>query len=309
MGRERAAPGACARIEAMTRRAAALARRAVAASPALRRVVKSDPVQSVIRRQRAMRAVRPARAFALNELTRASRPATYELRAQPGLRVCVRHGTRDVEILNEIFGATGGRLAYEPPPAVRSRLRGPIEVVDLGGNVGLFGVDALRRWPGSRIESFEPDPANAAVLRTTAAANAGAGSWTVCEAAVSNQAGRARFETGQFSESRLAGPDGAPSGAGAPATADVAVVDLFARRVPFDLLKIDIEGGEWPILGDPRLAELPAQAIVMEWHRHACPRVDAHAAACDALTRAGYAIVEDAPAPHLRNGMLWAMRA
>jgi len=46
------------------------------------------------------------------------------------------------------------------------------------------------------------------------------------------------------------------------------MLDVFAllsgRSV--DILKLDIEGSEYPILGDPRFAVLQPRCLVMEWH-------------------------------------------
>ena len=55
---------------------------------------------------------------------------------------------------------------YEPPHPVVSVLREapqPLEIVDLGANVGLFGAFALGRFRDARIVGFEPDEANAEV--------------------------------------------------------------------------------------------------------------------------------------------------
>ena len=79
----------------------------------------------------------------------------------------------------------------------------------------------------------------------------------VVDAAVSNRVGQMRFVTGRFSESRAARDD--------ESAIAVPTVDLFDQP-PVDLLKMDIEGGEWPILEDARLPGLAARAIVMEWH-------------------------------------------
>ena len=50
------------------------------------------------------------------------------------------------------------------------------------------------------------------------------------------------------------------------------MVDVFATlEGHVALLKIDIEGAEWAILEDPRLAALDAEAIVLEWHAMGCP--------------------------------------
>ena len=52
----------------------------------------------------------------------------------------LRHRSRDMDILNEIFIAG----TYSPPAGIEA-LR-PLRALDLGGNVGLFGAFALHVW-------------------------------------------------------------------------------------------------------------------------------------------------------------------
>jgi FkbM family methyltransferase len=264
---------------------------------------------------RAAQVLRPAARFLACE-RRFGAVGGYAI-AGSGLTVHLRHGSRDVAIFNEIFAA--GRESYEPPAEVAAVLGslGPLSVGDLGANIGLFGVFALGRWPVASMRSFEPDPANAALLRATIAANDAAARWELVSAAVSNAHTTARFETGMLSESRLAAEGDVSvsnatarrAEAGAVATIDVPVVDLFAQP-PVDLLKIDIEGAEWAILGDARLASYPARAIVLEWHRRMCPALDAQGAARELLEAAGYEAIDvdrDAT-PSSVNGVMWGLR-
>lgn len=261
-----------------------LARAAINANGPLRAAVKSKPVQHVIQTGRAARLVSPAPVFALGQFTRRSR--RYEL--GDGTRVLLRHRTRDVPILVEIFG----RGTYQPP--ARVDLAGPIRVLDLGGNIGLFGAYALQRWNVRELVSYEPDPANYALLEVTARA----ARWKTEHVAVSERAGTMRFLTGQCSESREAQ-------AGEPGGIDVPMVDVF-QDGPCDLLKMDIEGGEWPILADPRLAGF-ARVIVVEWHAVGSPDpTDAFNDARRLLSDAGYVNQADMPREHDGNGVLWA---
>ncbi len=297
--------------------AASIARRAVRTSPAARTLVGSPPLRRAIGAGRAARALRPAGRFLLGEAharTAERYPGRYRIRGTD-LVVHLRHRSRDIEIFVEIFAP--GRMSYEPPPAVAAVLDalGPLRISDLGGNIGLFGLYALRRWPVLSLRSFEPDPANAALLRATIAANRAVGRWELEQVAVSAAEGMARFETGLLSESRLAAGGGAPGDCAA--TIDVAVADFFAQP-PVDLLKIDIEGGEWAILGDPRLADHPARAIVLEWHQRLCPGPKARHAARALLEVGGYEAIEQGRDTRgaggndgegsAANGLMWALR-
>ncbi len=282
-------------------------------APLLGTVIGSEPVQHVVWTVRAARAVREPVHFALAQLL-TSRTASYELRGS-GLTVELRHGTRDVDIFKEIFGTGYAHNSYDPPPQVEALLDAASEpaVLDLGGNIGLFGAYVLGRWPRARMTSFEPDPTNLPLIRRTIAANRLEDRWRLEAVAVSNEAGELPFVSGLFAESQLAGlertaerpPDSASLESGHTVT--VPVVDLLAQDTRADLMKMDIEGGEWPILGDPRLAQLGARAIVLEWHADGAPDPDAHAAALRLLAAAGYVEVHETE-DFGHRGVFWAWR-
>ena len=85
-------------------------------------------------------------------------------------------------------------------------------------------------------------------------------------------------------------------------------MDLYGETGNVDLLKIDIEGGEWRILSDSRLAALKARVIVMEWHERGSPSPNPHDSAVSLLEGGGYTIVEDRLSAHRQNGVVWAAR-
>jgi FkbM family methyltransferase len=284
-------------------RAGRVARGWIERSGSVRRVVKSDPVQDQIMTARALTVVRDRSRFLRGQLAGRG-TARYELRRRPGV-FHLRHGSGDVAILNKIFARDPALSSYEPPPPVAARLdaaRAP-RILDVGANIGLFGVYALGRWPDARITSFEPDPDNFRVLDLTVGANQREGSWDDVPVAVSNADGELRFAPGDGAKSHLSptAPD--------ERTITVPAVDFFDRLGEgVDLVKMDIEGGEWQILADPRLATAPVRVIRLEWHTLLCPRDDARAAAIDLLEAAGFANVVDGDRRHPRNGVLWAWR-
>jgi FkbM family methyltransferase len=212
----------------------------------------------------------------------------YRLAERPAVSVLVRHTTPDLGVLDEVFGAR----IYAPPRSLGI----PRRVLDLGGNVGLFGAWALTRWPSAQITSVEPDPHNLDVLERCVAANAGR--WRVVAAAASTSAGELRFSAGRFACSAVA-EDG---------TLRVPAVDVLPWLARADLAKVDIEGGEWELLGDPRLAMTGPPALVLEYHPHRCPGADTRAEAVGLLEGAGY-VVDAVRARPDGVGMLWAFRA
>lgn len=210
---------------------------------------------------------------------------------------CLRHGTRDVGIFSEIFIAG----EYDPPPAVAERLASlgrPPRILDLGANIGLFAASCRERWPGTHVVSVEPDPENLELLRRTAADS---NEVEVIAACACERDGSVHFVAGQFAESHVADPDCTEE------TIEVPCVDALRLAATADLVKIDIEGSEWEILADPRLATIDAQALVMEWHEERCPHPDPPAAAHAALRAAGFEVLTE-HRPVASNGTVWALR-
>jgi FkbM family methyltransferase len=289
------------------------ARNAIDSVAPLRTVVKSRAGQHLIQTARGAKVLRePLRFVALQ--FGPPRMAGYRLR-DSGLKIFIRHQTRDVNILNEIFGGTAGRHSYEPPTVVGAMLdANPAPaVLDLGANIGLFGAYVLSRWPGASIQSFEPDPTNLRLLTHVIAANELERRWSVADVAVANRAAEMSFAAGLFADSHLtvdadagvARGDSAAHGGGHTIT--VRAVDIFAQDHDVDLLKMDIEGGEWAILADGRLANLKADVLVLEWHTSGCPEPDARSCAIRHLRVAGYSGLQEVESGQ-NDGLLWAWR-
>jgi FkbM family methyltransferase len=246
------------------------------------------------------RTVRQSPAFFVRELMRPQGTYTYKLR-DSGLRVIVRHQGIDAATLSEVFY----QRFYEPPEAVSGALGEPAMIVDLGANVGLFGAFAAHRWPTATILAFEPDPDNAAVHRRTIAANDGlARRWTLSEAAAGARDGLVAFAAGLDVDSHVVDEPGSAQGS---RSIEVEMRDVLPLLADADLVKMDIEGGEWDVLLDPRFAKRPPRAIVLEYHPRNSPRADTRAAVVEALTIAG---LEVAPIWHREDGhgMIWGRR-
>jgi FkbM family methyltransferase len=242
------------------------------------------------------RTVRSSVAFFARESLGRGGLFVYRVRHN-GLRTPIRHGTGDVVTLGEVFH----ERYYRPIPEVEQVLHRVDNIVDLGANVGLFGIFAATRWPEAEILAFEPDPANAAVHERTIAINELGERWKLIRAAAAARDGRAAFVAGGIALSHLA-----DDGGGEP-TIEVAVQDVLPRLADTDLLKVDIEGGEWAILGDPRFRAAPPRVLVLEYHPYLCPGPDARGAAESALAAAGLH-VQSLWHRDDGHGMLWAWR-
>lgn len=149
-----------------------------------------------------------------------------------GAQFQIRHGTTmDAFTFKEIFV----RQAYAVPEQVRDRLpKRPLRVLDLGGNIGLFGLWASRTLPVDRIIAVEADPDNASIYRRLIHANGF--DWTLVEACAAASEGTVMFATGSENAGAIA-----EDGDGTP----VPSVDVLPLMQDADLTKIDIEGAEW----------------------------------------------------------------
>jgi FkbM family methyltransferase len=226
------------------------------------------------------RVVRESPAFAARELSGRHIESVYRVR-ESGLRAVVVHGTADAHSLDQAYYAR----AHEPPEAVLKVLREldhPPRALDLGANIGIWGLWFHGRFPGAHVVALEPDPENVARHRRQAELNGLESSWEVIEAAAVRSDGPVSFTVGKATNGRVSESESED-------TASVPGRDTFALLEDLDLLKIDIEGGEWAILADPRAAELAVPVVMLEYHAHGAPG-DPEVAARAALERAGYTV-------------------
>lgn len=277
-------------------RAAQWARGAIYRFGPLRRLVKSELGKNLVYTLRVSREVKRPLAFALGEM-QADGVATLVLRRSE-MTVHVRRRSGDLVMLHQILG----RDIYLPPPEVEERLAqvdGPLRAADLGGNVGFFTMRLLERYPDSLIYAVEADPHNAALFARTLETNRLKEQVELAEAAASNRPGAVEFAAGNFFQSRVVDGEGAD-------TVLVQMIDVLPRLADRHLIKIDIEGSEWPILLDERFRNLEAVALAMEWHAHGCPSADPRAAAENALVEAGFTVRHSSSDADC--GTLWAWR-
>ena len=76
-----------------------------------------------------------------------------------------------------------------------------------------------------------------------------------------------------------------------------------------DLLKMDIEGGEWLILEDPRFRASPPHALVLEYHPRGPSDGGAHGRVRSLIGDAGLTQTATIFRRDDGHGMLWAWRA
>ena len=269
-------------------------------SAVLQRITADPRVMPLTARVICARLVRETPRFLAGELLRPPGIHVYRLRA-PDVRVAVRHRSFDAATLAEVF-RNGW---YAPPPAVAERISQARTILDLGANVGMFGAFAVTRWPAAEVVAYEPDPANATVHERAIAANGLQARWRLVRAAAGARDGEVGFAAGHGASSHLAGVPGAGSAA---ATIAVPIEDVLGLVAAADLVKMDIEGGEWEILLDPRFAAAPPRALVLDYHAAGCPTDDPGGAALAALAAAGMHTQQLWHDAASGVGMAWAWR-
>lgn len=244
--------------------------------------------------------VREPWSYVWRELRPRQSVGRYKLR-RGSVRVVLRHHTDDTGVFAEIFRADFYALPARVVSELRSRGR-EATFADFGANVGLFSAWVLAHFPAARLIAFEPDPTTLVQLREVMALNGAPGQWTLIPECVSNADGVVAFAASGSSTSHVTEPDSAD------ANAEVRVCDAFRHLDAVDVLKMDIEGGEWRILLDPRWKNVSVEVVLMEYHPEGCPTSDARKLARELLRSAGY-VVEDIAHNAAGHGMLRAMRA
>lgn len=225
--------------------------------PLLRRVAGTN---RLVRAARAARLLKhPVRFVGDEAVRRDGRARRWTLRDRPG-SVVLRSGTGDFDIFDEIFRAS----AYEPPSDLLPVLESTAQIADLGANIGLFSAWASARFAEARLILVEPDPGNIEVLKLCWEGTPDPARWELIEAAAGARTGAIHLAAGRHQLSRLLTDEEA---ARDDRAIEVPMVDVFPLVTEADLIKIDIEGGEWEILADGRMASLAARAIVLEYHR------------------------------------------
>ena len=142
-------------------------------------------------------------------------------------------------------------------PAIK--VSGTVRVLDIGANVGAFSIFAAYKWPGCIVHSYEPDPKNFKYLSR----NCDGWSFPHNQAVGLGDTATLYFGRNGLCGSTFAEPEGS--------TGSVEVECLDASLLPeADIVKIDCEGAEWPILyTSQRLHQVDAifgEYLMVEYH-------------------------------------------
>jgi len=219
------------------------------------------------------------------------RPVTVKLRS--GERLSLRPPpAEDLETAYEMFVAE----VYRPPFPVRADTT--LRIVDVGANCGHSLLFWARNYPRAHLIAFEPHPVHLAMLERNLTLNALTPRVSLHRAAAGASPGEIALLDAESRSSVVDATQGR--------TLRVPLVDFFETvgGEPIDLLKIDIEGGEYALLSDPRFARLRIRTLVMEWHRTR-ERPDGKAWCEQTLEALGYEVTPGIWSGEV-NGLLWA---
>lgn len=123
-----------------------------------------------------------------------------------------------------------------------------LSILDIGANVGAFSAWAVRRWPGSTIRSFEPNPETFAILTRNVGGLPGV---TPINAAIypsdkARESYYARFAgDGEGGLTRYIGDTFVDRVVAPTFEVDIVRPEALGKA---DIVKIDIEGGEAEVL-------------------------------------------------------------
>ena len=134
-------------------------------------------------------------------------------------------------------------------------------ILDCGANVGVASLYFRQQYPRAKITAFEADPAISEVCRRNLAAN-GAADVDLVTAAVWTSRGETEFVC-EGSDSGAVAALGVIAGR-TQTVPTVRLRDYLGERI--DLLKLDIEGSELPVLEDCAGALDAVQAMTIDLH-------------------------------------------
>lgn len=173
------------------------------------------------------------------------------LRSWPPLHV---RGERDWELVQSVLELDEYHLLE------RSKLG---VVIDCGGHIGAFSVAVTRLFPAARILAFEPSEENAAIFRINCPQ-----AELYCTA-LGNSDGENVELWAVAGDTAYSTADRIPGSEQTGESCAVSRLSGYLREIPaVDLMKIDIEGDEYPVFED--LSETgqirKVLRIVGEWH-------------------------------------------
>jgi FkbM family methyltransferase len=221
--------------------------------------------------------------------------APLDLRTADGLTITIRQNYGDAMTVAEIFldDCYVHDLTLPPNPVV----------IDVGGFIGDFSLYAVKRLNARRVIVCEPSPRNWALLLKNIANNAYEDRIEPVNKAVTADGGNVMMDVDAPDECQCMVSAYSPSEQPLSAVSGISLEQLLLDHgvESVDLLKIDVEGGEYAILENTSADVFSRiRNIVFEYHD-----IDGGWAKLESvnkrLQREGYAL-------HMRPGLVTASR-
>lgn len=206
----------------------------------------------------------------LRGLPVSSRESTVFLRG--GVQLTYRSNWGDLQSLREVWLDECYRLPFETKADV---------LVDLGANIGLTSVWLMKHYGFQTLLAVEPSPANARLVRRNLADNAIDAE--VIEAAIGPRDGVVFFQEDESSNLGRVADQGRET----PMISMPTLLSRLGEGATIDVVKLDIEGGEGPLLAGDLSWTSRVRSLIAEMH----PGVIDYPAAVAALERAGYRFI------------------
>ena len=183
------------------------------------------------------------------------------------------------ESRGKVLRVLGGTYEPEQTRLFQEHVRPGDTVLDIGAHVGYYSLlSSVLAGESGAVWAFEPNPQNCSFLRRHVEIN-GCGNVRVTEAAVSDAAGRARFDFGRGSGT------GHLAGDGAVEVETVRLDDFVrGRGISPTAVKIDVEGAEVRVLDGAR-ATIAEHRPVIFLSTHGA---EVHRASMELLRELGY---------------------
>jgi FkbM family methyltransferase len=181
-----------------------------------------------------------------------SRNRERMIRIRGGLELHYRLNRGDIQSIREVWMDECYRLPFDVAPE---------RLIDLGANIGLTSLWFAHRYGCSTVIAVEPSPDNARLARLNLEGNKIRAE--VIEAAVGPRDGTAYFED-NVTDANMGhlGTSGR--------TVSVLSMDTLLGKLPLgaevDLVKLDIEGGEGPLLAENPHWLRRVKSLIAEFH-------------------------------------------
>ena len=142
-------------------------------------------------------------------------------------------------------------------------------IVDVGGNVGYSLLFWCSSYPYARVLTYAP-PVHCELIKWHLQANGYSDRVTLLQAGAAGKDSNGVLVDDDIRSKIMKEGDSNPRNR---PLLEIRAVDFFETVgiEPIDILKIDIEGGEYELLQDPRFAQVAGRSrcILMEWHKRA----------------------------------------